>query len=130
MRKTMKSLALIGVVFGMVTVAVAAHALTRVERTTFLTFNRAVALPGIGLGAGTYLFELADPLSSQSVVRVSSADRRRIYLTAFTYAIQRPPDMRQGHVVTFGESGEGAPPPITAWFPDGSNTGRQFIYAK
>ena len=89
-----------------------------------------MALPGVALGTGTYIFELAEPMSNNSIVRVSSTDRQRIYLTAFTYPIMRPANMRKGQVVTFGESSNGAPAPITAWFPDGSNTGREFIYRK
>lgn len=129
MRKTMKSLAVLGVILGAVTVGVTSHALT-FEKRTYLTFNRPVALPGVGLGAGTYTFELADPMVENSVVRVSSADRQRIYLTAFTHSIQRPANLRRDQVVSFGEAANGAPAPITAWYPDGSDTGREFIYRK
>jgi hypothetical protein len=128
MRKTMKSLAFLGVFLGLVTVAVTTRAMTIAERTTYLTFNRPVGLPGIALGTGTYIFELADPMSNNSIVRVSSADRQRVYLTAFTYPIMRPANMRRDQVVVFGEATNGAPAPIKAWFPDGSSTGREFIY--
>jgi hypothetical protein len=128
MRKTMKSLAFLGVFLGLATVAVTTRAMTIGERTTYLTFNRPVSLPGISLGTGTYIFELADPMSNNSVVRVSSADRQRVYLTAFTYPIMRPADMRRDQVVVFGEATNEAPVPIKAWFPDGSSTGREFIY--
>jgi hypothetical protein len=130
MSKTMKSLALLGVALGLVTGAVSSRAATLDGRTTFLTFNRPVALPGLALGTGTYIFELAEPMSNNSIVRVSSADRQTIYLTAFTYPIMRPANMRRDQVVTFGEPSSGAPAPITAWFPDGSITGREFIYRK
>ena len=130
MSKIMKSLAFVGVVLGLATVAVTSRAMTLPERTTLLTFNRAVALPGVALGAGSYIFELADPLNNNSVVRVSSADRKRIYLTAFTYPIARPANMRRDQVVAFGEPSGGAPVPITAWFPEGSSMGREFIYHK
>jgi hypothetical protein len=130
MRKSMKSLAFLGVVLGLVTVAVTTHAMSLGDHATFLTFNRPVGLPGVALGTGTYVFELAEPNSSNSIVRVLSADRQRVYLMAFTYPIMRPANMRRGQVVAFGESSEGAPTPITAWFPEGSNTGREFIYRK
>jgi len=96
--------------------------------TTYLTFNRAVALPGVALGAGTYIFELASPNGDHSLVRVSSRDRKKIYLTAFTNAIERPSNMPEDQMVTFGEASASAPPPITAWYPSGSSTGRAFIY--
>jgi hypothetical protein len=130
MSKTMKSLAFLGAVLGLLAVGVTTQAVTLAERTTFLTFNRPIALPGIALGTGTYIFELAEPLSNNAIVRVSSADRQRVYLTAFTYPIVRPADMPRGQVVTFGESVNGAPKPITAWFPENSDTGREFIYRK
>jgi len=130
MRKTMKSLAFLGVVLGLVTVAVATHAMSLGDHRTFLTFNRPVGLPGISLGTGTYIFELAEPNSSNSIVRVTSADRQRVYLTAFTHPILRPAKMPRGQVMTFGESTNGAPTPIKAWFPEGSDTGREFIYRK
>jgi len=133
MRKTMKSLAFLGVILGLSAVAVTSHATTTVilpKRTTFLTFNRPVALPGIALGTGTYIFELADPNGDNSIVRVSSADRQRVYLTAFTYGIQRPSNVRRDQPVIFGESSAGTPTPIKAWFPEGSDSGREFIYRK
>jgi hypothetical protein len=75
MSKTMKSLAFLGAVLGLLAVGVTTQAVTLAERTTFLTFNRPIALPGIALGTGTYIFELAEPLSNNAIVRVSSADR-------------------------------------------------------
>jgi hypothetical protein len=43
------------------------------KRTTF-TFSGPVALPGITLPAGQYLFRLADPSGDRKVVQVLSAD--------------------------------------------------------
>jgi hypothetical protein len=125
--RSWKFVALCGVLFGFV----AAPATPRVvpgSGMAYLTFNRAVALPGVELPAGTYVFELALPLSEQNVVRVTSHDRRRIYLTAFTYPIQRPATLPRDQWITFGEARAGSAPPITAWFPEGSERGRQFIY--
>ena len=68
MSKTMKSLALLGVAMGLVTVAVSSRAAALDGRTTFLTFNRPVALPGVALGTGTYIFELAAPMSNREEV--------------------------------------------------------------
>jgi hypothetical protein len=133
MRKTMKSLAFLGAVLGLTAVSATSHATTTVtlpQRTTMLTFNRPVSLPGIALGTGSYIFELADPNGDNTIVRVWSADRQRVYLTAFTYAIQRPSNVRRDQPVIFGESSVGTPTPIKAWFPDGSETGREFIYRK
>ena len=40
------------------------------------------------LAAGTYIFELPSNMS-HGLVRVSSRDRRQVYLTAFTHEIDR-----------------------------------------
>ena len=93
-----------------------------------LTFSGPVALPGVTLRAGTYIFELADPTVSYTLVRVLSRDRSRVYLTAFTMTTERPAGMPADRLVSFGEAPAGFAPPITAWFPVGESTGHQFIY--
>lgn len=93
----------------------------------YLTFNQAVALPGIVLAAGTYIFEVPSEGASHTVVRVSSQDGRRIYLTAFTREVRKPKGADAAHV-TFGESAAGTPRPVKAWFPASDEMGKQFIY--
>ena len=100
------------------------------NRMTYITFSRPVALPGVELPAGTYIFELALPGDNLNVVRVSSRDRRQIYLTAFTYRIERPAGMTRDQVVTFGEASASQPPPIAAWYPMSMDSGREFIYRR
>jgi hypothetical protein len=94
----------------------------------YLTFSRPVALPGVELAAGTYVFELAAPLTDHSLVRVLNRDRSKIYLLAFTNAIDRPVGRHSDNVVTLGESARGTPPPILAWYPIGDSIGREFVY--
>jgi len=98
------------------------------DRMTYLKFTHPVRLPGVELAAGTYLFELPDPMGAFEVVRVSSEDRRIIYYTAFTRIVERPNGLRPGQVISFGETRANAPQPITAWWPSGKSTGREFIY--
>ena len=99
------------------------------ERTNYITFSRAVQLPGVTLGAGRYIFELPSPLTAPSVVQVLSRDRRTAYFMGFTHAVERPRGMRSDAPISLGESQAGAPPRIAAWWPIGENTGRQFVYA-
>ena len=94
----------------------------------YITFNRAVALPGVELAAGTYIFELSAPETDQTVVRVSSRDRRHVYLQAFTRRVARPATLKHSEIVTFGEVRGAAAPPIAAWYPPDLDSGRQFIY--
>jgi hypothetical protein len=120
---------LVGLAATFVTLATTAsiHAGVTENRTTFLTFNRPVALPGVSLGSGTYIFEMADPIGANGAVRVLSRDRRIVYLTAFTDEVSRPHDMPRGQHVSFGEAAPDRPVPIYIWWSDDS-VGRKFIY--
>jgi hypothetical protein len=115
---------------GLLVVAVAASTVawaSEAEKTTYLTFNRSVALPGAELGPGTYIFELASATTGAGSVRVSSRDRSRVYLMAFTRNIDRPTGLAADHFVLLGEASVGVPP-VRAWFPEGTNQGYEFIY--
>ena len=96
------------------------------DQTNYVTFSRAVALPGVELAAGTYIFELAMPSSERHIVRVMSRDRHQVYLTAFTNIVARPHDLK--HVITFGEAPRNLAPPIKVWYPVSGGDGREFIY--
>ena len=99
-----------------------------VAKTTYLTFSQPMRLPGVALGSGTYIFELANPTSSADVVRVMSRDRKTSYFQGFTRPVERRRQDRLDARVSFGESARGSAPPITAWWPQGESTGRAFIY--
>ena len=109
-------------------VAASGEAWGTVNQTNYLTFNRPVALPGVILPGGTYIFELAASASSRDIVVVRSRDRSKEYLMAFTMPISRPHDLPADRLVTFGEASPSTPPPITAWYPVGGSTGYQFRY--
>jgi hypothetical protein len=108
--------------------ATTAHAWIGGHRMNNLTFSGPVALPGVALAAGAYIFERAD--MDTRLIRVFSQDRSRVLYTGFTRTVTRPAGMRADRSVTFGEAPAGAPPRITAWYPVGGSTGHQFIYAK
>jgi hypothetical protein len=93
----------------------------------YVTFTGPVSLPGVTLPAGTYRFELPDVAPSNGIVSVSSEDGRRVYLTQFTLAVDRPSGGDR-LTVTLGEAAPGVAPLVKAWFPIGERTGRQFIY--
>jgi hypothetical protein len=65
---------------------------------------------------------------SNTIVRVSSRDRKQVFLTAYTREVQRPRGDDGKLLVQLGEAPAGAAPPIVAWFPIGSSVGHQFIY--
>jgi hypothetical protein len=93
-----------------------------------VTFSRPVSLPGVALGSGTYIFEIANPDTSANVVRVMSRDRRIAYFMGLTHAVSRPHDLDRKQSVSLGESAAGVAPPITTWWPQDDSTGRQFVY--
>jgi hypothetical protein len=97
------------------------------RRTTYLTFNQPVMLPGVTLPAGTYLFELVDSSSAAHVVRVTSADRSHHYAMFMTIPRYRT-QTSEHNVVAFGETPEGIAPAIKAWFYPGDTYGYEFIY--
>lgn len=98
------------------------------EKTMYLTFGGPVRLPGVSLAAGTYVFEIANPMTGGDVVRVSSRDGRTSYFQGFTSPVQKPPRLRSDAAISLGESSKDKPAPILAWFPAGESTGRQFRY--
>ncbi len=102
-----------------------ARAWSDANHREYLTFSRAVAIPGAVLPAGTYVFEVPSPSFANTLVSVRSRDGRNVYLTQFTRAVDRPSDA--GHV-SFRETARGATPQIDVWYPIGGNAGRQFIY--
>ena len=94
---------------------------------TYLTFSGPVALPGVTLTAGTYIFDL--PGNDRSIVRVSSRDGRQVFLTAFTYIVDRPRALGSDQQVTLGEAPRGEPKTIQVWYTPGTRgAGRKFIY--
>lgn len=117
--------------FGAVVLGLAMEAgsqATSVGRATLLSFNGPVALPGITLPAGSYMFERALPGDNAHIVRVSSANRKTVYLTTYTQLVPRPDGLPVDRLVMLGEASPGMAPPIKAWFPSGERQGHAFIY--
>ncbi len=98
------------------------------EHTAYLTFSRPIGLPGVTLGSGTYIFELANPDGAHDLVRVFSRDRKTLYLTAYTHPVSRPEVVPGTQFVSFREAAPDGPLPIAVWWSDGL-AGRQFVYA-
>ena len=95
------------------------------NRTTQLTFSKPFSLPGVTLGAGTYIFERASE-SAIEVVRVSSGDRRFVYYMGFTQLVEKPRGVTSP--ITFGEAPAGSAIPVREWYPAGTSTGHRFVY--
>lgn len=89
-----------------------------------LTFSAPVALPGMALGAGTYVFR---PLTS-NVLQVMSAAGKP-YSMFITIPADREGPNDEYSVVFGSPAAAGAPPRIVALFTPGEKTGHQFVYS-
>jgi hypothetical protein len=96
--------------------------------TTHLTFSVPVALPGVTLAAGTYVFEQLDNTSPDVVVVRNTRGDRVLYL-GFTGRVARPSGMSPKTHVTLGEARRGAPPRVMAWYPAQAARGYEFLYS-
>ena len=118
-------------VFGVLTLGlvltVPMHGAEADLRTNYLTFSGPVALPGVTLQAGTYIFERVVDTEPDIIV-VRNRDRSKVYFMAFTQRAERPAGMKRTNAVTFGEARPGTPVPITAWYPIDSRSGHRFVY--
>lgn len=120
------TLAVLGLALAALVAAAPGHAGVDSNRTTQLTFSKPISLPGVTLGAGTYIFERAAPQSAIEVVRVSSRDRRFVYFMGFTQLVEKPRGATSP--VAFGEAPAGSATPVREWYPTGTNTGHRFLY--
>ena len=88
-----------------------------------LTFSGPVALPGISLGAGTYVFR--QPLGN--VIQVTSVAGRpyTMFLTIPTY---REQSLDEYCIVRGPAAAPDSPRRIMAMFAPGQTTGQEFVY--
>jgi LPXTG-motif cell wall-anchored protein len=98
------------------------------DKRTYFTFSGPVAVPGVTLPAGKYMFRLADT-SSRNVVQVLSADGTKPYSMFFVYRAERF-DVPSKPEVRFMETGEGMPAAIRTWWYPGERSGYEFAYPK
>lgn len=90
-----------------------------------LTFSGPVAIPGVSLAAGTYVFRFPVQ-SAANVIQVLSEDRSIIYAMFMTMPTMRDEATEQHEVLW--EARTDAPPAIKAWFLPDRTTGHELIY--
>jgi hypothetical protein len=91
----------------------------------FLTFSGPIALPGVSLGPGTYVFR-REP---SGLLRVLNAKREQTYVLAFTAPTRRVMDLDKYEIHFIEPLVAGAPYRISAWFAPGSSLGQELLYA-
>jgi hypothetical protein len=99
------------------------------DKRTYFTFNQSVALPGVTLPAGTYMFRLADPDTSRRVIQVSDKEGTQSYALLLTMPAYRTEAAKDSEI-RFLETPAGAPRAINAWWYVGDSTGYEFMYSK
>jgi hypothetical protein len=102
---------------------------TTSDKRTYFTFSQPVALPGVTLPAGTYMFRLADDTTSRKVIQVANKQGTESFAMLHTLPISRP-DAPKDPEVRFMETASGAPVAVRAWWQQGERTGYEFIYSK
>jgi hypothetical protein len=125
LKRLISTSALVALVFG---AASGASALTSDKRTYF-TFSQPVALPGVTLPAGTYMFRLADDPTSRKVIQIANKEGTQSFAMLHTMPVYRS-DVPRDPEVRFMETAAGAPIAVRAWWQEGERTGYGFIYSK
>ena len=98
------------------------------DQRTYFTFSQPVALPGVTLPAGKYMFRLVDSTSSRRIVQVLDEHGKPITMLfsmpVIGEVVASEPEVR------FTETRAGVPYAIDAWWYPGQSVGRQFLYPK
>jgi hypothetical protein len=99
------------------------------DKRTKFTFNRPIALPGVTLPAGEYLFRLVDATNGSKAVQVLSADGKKPYAMLHTIPNRRN-DVSPAPELRFMETGPGTPSAVKTWWYQSEQIGYEFIYPK
>ncbi len=99
------------------------------DKMTRFTFDRPIALPGVTLPPGTYVFKLADPTIERKVVQV--LDGRGMHSYALLQAVPAFRSDKEGEPsVSLMDTVPGMPAAIHSWWPVGESQGFEFIYSE
>lgn len=120
--------AILGLSLGVALWASTAQAQTE-DKKTYFTFSAPIALPGMTLPAGRYLFRIVDTTTTRKVIQVLSDDGKKPFVMANTIPDQRR-DAPKDATVAFYETPAGAPAAVKTWWYPGETIGYQFIYPR
>jgi hypothetical protein len=94
---------------------------------THFTFSQPVALPGVTLPPGKYVFRLADPTGERKTIRVTDEAGTRSYALLTALPAYRT-DSGGDASVSLMRTPEGMPSAVRTWWPVGESVGFEFIY--
>jgi hypothetical protein len=96
-------------------------------KTTKMTLNESVAIPGKVLQPGEYWLRLAETPSNRNIVQIWNEDQSRLEAQIVTVPIFRLVPLSDTRV-TYWERPVGRAPALKAWYYPGESFGRQFAY--
>jgi hypothetical protein len=101
------------------------------DKRTFFTFSGPVAVPGVTLPAGEYMFRVADAATQRNVLQVLSADGQTSYAQFFALRTYRPDSEAKAEPeLRFLETASGMPAAVKSWWYPSDRDGYEFIYPK
>jgi hypothetical protein len=98
------------------------------DKRTYFTFSGPVAVPGVTLPGGRYLFRVVDT-SGRNVIQVLSDDGRMSYAMFFGFRAERS-DVPTQPEIRFMETAVDAPAAVDTWWYPGQRAGYEFVYPK
>jgi LPXTG-motif cell wall-anchored protein len=130
MGKLMIGLSLVAMMAAVAPRAVSAQGAPE-DKRVFFTFSGPVAVPGVTLPAGKYLFRLPTTIASgqRHVMQVLSSDGRNSYAMFFGISANRT-DYPAKPEIRFMETAAGMPAAVKTWWYPGDKSGYEFIYPK
>lgn len=101
------------------------------DKRVFFTFSGPVAVPGVTLPAGKYMFRLPTTIASgeRHVMQVLSSDGKTSYAMFFGISANRS-DYPTKPEVRFMETAAGMPAAVKTWWYPGDKGGYEFVYPK
>ena len=124
----LKRLLTTSVLVVLVGAASGANAFTSDKRTYF-TFSQPVALPGVTLPAGTYMFLHPSPMTDYHIIQVMNEQQNQSF--GFFLTIPNPRLTAASEtVVTFRETPVGYIDTVQAWYYPDEKTGEEFVYSR
>ena len=94
---------------------------------THFTFSQPVALPGVTLPPGKYVFRLADPAGERKTIRVTDQSGKRSYALLTALPTHRS-DARGESTISLMRTPAGMPAAVKTWWPTGESLGFEFVY--
>jgi len=128
----MKTTRILGIVFALGIILASYAPFSRADewdKTTKVTFNEPVQVPGKVLPAGTYVFRLQESSSNRHIVQIYNEDHTKLITTVLAIPNQRLEPTGKT-VLTYDERPADQPVALAAWFYPGDNFGQEFAYPK